>query len=46
MCDFISMEVWQGDHEIFVSQGKCANKILERFHMERNKPMESPLIAN
>eukprot|EP00253_Pinus_taeda_P005840 PITA_05840 len=43
---FLGMEVWQGDEEIFVSQGKYANKILKRFHLERNKPMETPLTGN
>jgi len=38
---FLSMEVWQGDGELFVSQGKYANEILKRFHMESNKPMET-----
>lgn len=28
------------------SQGKYANKILKKFHMERNKPMETPLTRN
>ncbi len=35
---FLGMEVWQGDEELFVSQGKYANKILKKFHMEINKP--------
>ena len=37
------MEVWQGDGELFLSQGKYANEILRKFHMESNKPMETPL---
>ena len=40
------MEVWQGDGEFFVSQGKYSNKILRRFHMEISKPMETPLAGN
>ena len=32
---FLGMEVWQKDGEFFVSQGKCANEILRRFHMEK-----------
>ena len=28
---FLGMEVWQGDGELFLSQGKYANKILKRF---------------
>eukprot|EP00253_Pinus_taeda_P024843 PITA_24843 len=37
------MEVWQRDGEVFVSQGKYANEILRRFHMEKCKPMQTPL---
>ena len=43
---FLGMDVWQGDEELFVSQGKYANKILKKFHMESNKPMETPLAGN
>eukprot|EP00253_Pinus_taeda_P004182 PITA_04182 len=46
MCYFLDMEVWQGDGELFVSQGNYANEILRRFHMERNKPIETPLAGN
>jgi len=38
--------VWQRDGEVFVSQGKYANEILRRFHMEMCKPMETPLVGN
>eukprot|EP00253_Pinus_taeda_P031599 PITA_31599 len=31
---------------MFVSQGKYANEILRRFHMESYKPMETPLAGN
>eukprot|EP00253_Pinus_taeda_P003225 PITA_03225 len=31
---FIGMEVWRGNGELFVSQGKYANEILRRFHMD------------
>jgi hypothetical protein len=34
------------DGELFVSQGKYANEILRRFHMEKCKPMETPLAGN
>ena len=34
---FLGMEVWQKDGESFVSQGKYANDILRRFHMEKCK---------
>eukprot|EP00253_Pinus_taeda_P011156 PITA_11156 len=40
---FLGMEVWQRDGEVFVSQGKYANEILRRFHMDICKTMETPL---
>eukprot|EP00253_Pinus_taeda_P032031 PITA_32031 len=40
---FLGMEVWQKDGELFVSQGKYANEILRRFHMEKCKLMQTPL---
>eukprot|EP00253_Pinus_taeda_P020348 PITA_20348 len=40
------MEVWQKDGEVFVSQGKYANEILRCFHMEKCKPMQTPLARN
>lgn len=43
---FIRLEVFQGDGEIFVSQGKYTNEILHRFHMEISKPMDTPLANN
>eukprot|EP00253_Pinus_taeda_P021083 PITA_21083 len=43
---FLGMEMWQRDGEVFVSQGKYANEILKRFHMEMCKPMETPLTGN
>eukprot|EP00253_Pinus_taeda_P022125 PITA_22125 len=43
---FLGMEVSQGDEEHFVFQGKYAKEILKRFHMERSKPMETPLVGN
>lgn len=42
----LGMEIWQGDEESFVSQGKYANEVLKRFHMERIKPMETPLAGD
>ena len=42
----LGMEVWQGDEELFVSQGKYANEILKRFHMESSKSMETPIAGN
>jgi len=43
---FLGMEVWQKDGELFVSQGKYANEILRRFHMEKCKPMQTPLVGS
>ena len=43
---FLGLEISQRDGEIFVSQGKYANKILRKFHMEGSKPMETPLVGN
>eukprot|EP00253_Pinus_taeda_P030771 PITA_30771 len=43
---FLGMEVWKEDGELFVSQGKYANEILKKFHMESNKPMETPIAVN
>ena len=40
------LEVWQGDGELFVSQGKYANEILQRFRMDNCKPMETSLATN
>eukprot|EP00253_Pinus_taeda_P025617 PITA_25617 len=40
------MDVWQKDGELFVSQGKYANEILRRFHMEKCKPMQTSLVGN
>eukprot|EP00253_Pinus_taeda_P003815 PITA_03815 len=41
---FLGMEVCQKYGEVFVSQGKYANEILRRFHMEKCKPMHTPLV--
>eukprot|EP00253_Pinus_taeda_P027135 PITA_27135 len=43
---FLGMEVWQKDGEVVVSQGKYANEILRHFHMEKCKPMQTPLARN
>lgn len=43
---FLGMDVWKGDEELFVSQGKYANKIPKKFHMESSKHMETPLESN
>lgn len=39
---FLKLEVWQGDGEPFVSHGKYANVILQIFHMESFKLMDTP----
>ena len=31
---------------MFVCQGKYTNAILKKFHMESDKPMETPLVGN
>ena len=43
---FLGLEVWQGDRELFVSQGKYANEILNKFRMESRKPMDTPLAGS
>lgn len=43
---FLVLEVWKGDGELFVYQGKCAIEILQRFLMERCNPIETPLPTN
>eukprot|EP00253_Pinus_taeda_P034449 PITA_34449 len=43
---FLIFEVWKGDEELFVSQGKYANEILQRFCMDSCKPMETPIVTN
>eukprot|EP00253_Pinus_taeda_P026258 PITA_26258 len=43
---FLVMEVCQRDEDLIVSQGQYANEILKKFHMERSKPMETPLTRN
>ena len=43
---FLSLEIWQWDGELFVSQGKYAKEILSNFHMESCKPMENPIPGN
>eukprot|EP00253_Pinus_taeda_P022771 PITA_22771 len=43
---FLKLEVWQRNGELFVSQGKYANEILQRFYMDSCKLMETPLATN
>jgi len=43
---FLELDVWKGDGELFVSQGKYVNEILQIFHMKSYKPMETYLATN
>ena len=43
---FLKLEVWQGYGEFFVSQGKYAFEIIQRFHMKHCKPIDTPLATN
>eukprot|EP00253_Pinus_taeda_P017561 PITA_17561 len=40
------LTVWKKNGELFVSKGKYVNEILRRFHMEKCKPMQTPLVGN
>ena len=40
---FLGLEIWQQEGELFVSQGKYAREILEKFHMQGSKPIDTPL---
>ena len=40
---FLKLEVWKSDGELFFSQEKYENEILQIFFMESCKPMETPL---
>ena len=43
---FLGLEIWQQEGELFVSQGKYAQEILGKFHMQDCKPMDTPLPGN
>ena len=43
---FLGLEIWQWEGELFVSQGKYAREILEKFHMKGCKPIDTPLPGN
>eukprot|EP00253_Pinus_taeda_P031494 PITA_31494 len=43
---FLWLEVWKHDGELFVSQGKYGNEILQTFFMESCKPMETHLVTH
>eukprot|EP00253_Pinus_taeda_P004944 PITA_04944 len=40
---FLGLEIWQRSGGLFVSQGKYAREILERFNMHGCKPVDTPL---
>eukprot|EP00253_Pinus_taeda_P032741 PITA_32741 len=40
---FIGLEIWQCNGGLFVSQGKYAREILEKFNMHGCKPVDTPL---
>ena len=43
---FLGLEIWQREGELFVSQGKYAREILEKFHMQGCKSIDTPLPGN
>ena len=43
---FLGLEIWQQEGELFVSQGKYAQEILGKFHIQDCKPMDTPLPRN
>ena len=40
---FLGLEIWQHSGGLFVSQGKYAWEILEKFNMHGCKPVDTPL---
>ena len=40
---FLRLEIWQREGELFVSQGRYAREILEKFHMQGCTPIDIPL---
>ena len=39
---FLGLEIWQRSSGLFVSQGKYAREILEKFNMHGCKPIDTP----
>ena len=39
----LGLEIWQRKGGLFVSQGKYVREILEKFHMQGCKPINTPL---
>ena len=42
---FLGLEIWQHSDGLFVSQGKYAQEILEKFNMHGYKPVDTPLLG-
>ena len=42
---FLGLEIWQCSDGLFVSQGKYAQEILEKFNMHGCKPVDTPLLG-
>eukprot|EP00253_Pinus_taeda_P035927 PITA_35927 len=40
---FLGLEIWQCSGGLFISQGKYAREILEKFNMHGCKPVDTPL---
>ena len=43
---FLRLEIWKHEGELFLSQGKYAWEILEKFHMQGCKLIDTPLPRN
>jgi hypothetical protein len=43
---FLRLEVWQGEGETFLGQGRYVEQILRRFHMQDCRAMATPLVTN
>jgi len=46
MNNFPGLGVWHGDGLISIEQGKYTFQILQKFHMQDCKPMDTPLHTN
>eukprot|EP00253_Pinus_taeda_P026096 PITA_26096 len=42
---FLGLKIWQCNGGLFVSQGKYAQEILEKFNMHGCKPIDTPLLG-
>ena len=43
---FLGLEIWQRSDGLFVSQGKYAREILEKFNMHGCKPIDTLLLGS